>query len=258
MTSSSRKVIIFGDSHVGPIFHVKSFKPELFNQYLDEHTKVCWIDNGMISYSFVLRVGTPPSDEINPIVLMNFESHGIYSRYTKQWSNEANLVFLTGFAESHILGFRWEWQGYKFSEDPSASDAFRWIPNAMIRETIEARLKPYFTGLTMIREAGFPVLQVAGPPPHRDVAKAVGALPFTLAPLARRALYRMIVDVFEEKARQIGFDFMRADFLADEEGFLSSDFEGDGVHTNEEGGKAILSQLRCWFTEIGRDGTSVG
>ena len=49
----------------------------------------------------------------NPILLMFFERYGIYDRWYEEWSSDGfRLVFMTGFAESHILSWKKEWQGF--------------------------------------------------------------------------------------------------------------------------------------------------
>ena len=45
-------LIIFGDSHIGPIMHVRDRMPDIFPATLLPRADLCWVDYGMMAYSF--------------------------------------------------------------------------------------------------------------------------------------------------------------------------------------------------------------
>ncbi len=229
-------LITFGDSHIGPIMHVHDRMPTEFSAAFLLNGAFCWVDNGMIIYSFTSksRIGDV---EFNPIMSMYFERYKIFDRWHGEWAkDDFNLVFITGFVESHIVSWKWEWQGYALTGDPQR-DGDQVISIDLLRDFIESRLMPYFDGLALLCERGFQVFQVAGPPPHRNVPG------LALAPEARLVVYNTIVSLYEEQAEKLGFRFFRSDYLAAEDGFLLPEFEDDGVHVNPNGGIAILRYL---------------
>ena len=76
----SKRIVIFGDSHIEGYFNLRNANPSDFLARSSVPVELCWIDNGLIARNF-----STSSDSgivtLSPIVLMACEQRRIFRKY---------------------------------------------------------------------------------------------------------------------------------------------------------------------------------
>lgn len=246
----AERIYILGDSHAKPLANAIKQWP-LFGPDGAARFRATFVDSGLLTASFVLPL-LDGRVVLNPIVEKALDDYELYSRFRHcYFPDVADLVFLFGYADSHIFGINLEIEGYCFDsaalhERPAPSEPNYFIHSDILRELFRTRLATFFQGVELLRNSGLNVSVLAGPPPHRDndYIQPIYSWPHVNAPSVRKAIFYAIDGAVRESASRLGIPYLDAvSAFCDEDGFLRKEYYGDGVHANSVYGRDVLSLL---------------
>lgn len=239
---------IFGDSHASILKKSWLEHYKTLPQAVQNRVKIFRVDGGDIVYTITLDIndGTVIA---NPILQKSMKEIGLYNPYTNQYAiKDKNIGLMFGFGEIHVLGFHPGWQGFGIYDTTSGQESSTCVSQHLLVEMLKLRYRRLFSLMKMLMAAGANVFLVAGPPPHKSnefinemQKKKLAWIP---APSIRLCLFKAMQTVAGDWAMEIGcgvLDF--TDDFVDEDGYLSEEFYGDGVHANLSYGREILIRM---------------
>ncbi|HSZ73674.1 MAG TPA: hypothetical protein VK779_02560 [Rhizomicrobium sp.] len=249
------KVFIFGDSHSTALAKGKEKACTEDSACAFCDWKVVYVDNGNV----VDHLGIELKDGqalLNPILdrllAENLKIIDRYSRRNMLAGQAHELVLLFGYVEMHRMCFnpRWAKRAILGVETEPSGAA---LPPEMIYELLRHRLKSYGRGVSLLKDLGFKVSLLAGPPPVPDVEFIRDKLPKFKAIMktrSRLAFFEALNKAMDSIARDTGVPLRNyMDTTTDADGYLLQEYWGDGIHGNAAYGKKILE---CLYADLNR------
>lgn len=244
----TQRVMIFGDSHVSAMARYRdAIGAPAFDRAFRHAFVLRLVYNGMIAPNLSLDLADGTWVR-NPIFAAKLAEVGVLNPYSLAPNprlTDTTLVLLLGSAESHMLGFQSAFREFQLGGHEASR---KYLPLEIIEETVLHKLRKMGRVLRQLAGYGYPVVLLTGPPPHRDNEFIEARSKFTNIAHAdtRLQIYRGMCKALERIAVGNQAHFVASSqWLADEDGFLRTEFEHDGVHAGPEGGRAVLTGLDC-------------
>src|SRR5271157_1096425 len=200
------RIFVLGDSHVAPlVYAIDHYGLKALDG--GSRFRAVYVESGFLSRTFVLTLRDGRTI-LNPILLKVMADCGLYDRFSCQFLPAvAGLVIGFGYAEAHDYGIGQKFDGYRFASalDPPISGApgetsDYLLSDEMLCELFRPKVEPLFEGLRILKEAGFDLALMSGPPPHRDNNFILSCHPcgHINSPTVRRAVFYALHRVVQE------------------------------------------------------------
>lgn len=242
----TQRAIIFGDSHVSAMVRYRdAVGAQAFDRAFRHAFQLRLVYNGMIALNLSLDLADG-SWVRNPIFAAKLAEVGVLNPYSlapEPLVKNTTLVILLGSGESHLLAFQSAFRDFQLG---GVDESRKYLPPEIIEATVLHRLRKMGRVLRQLAGYGYPVVLLTGPPPHRDNDRVESLSKFVNIAHAdtRLQIYQGMCKALETIATGNKAQFIASSrWLADEDGFLRTEFEHDGVHVGAEGGRAVLAGL---------------
>ena len=242
------EIFILGDSHSLTLSRGKEAWEAEGRTAPIKDWAIRYVDNGNVVdlLAIEMKDGKKILHPLLDRTLISLKILNEWSRKNLVADRPHELALLFGYVQMHRICFnpRWAELSILGSSVTSPKGA---IPLELIYETIVEQFSAYALAVRMLKEMGYNVSLISGPPPVDDISFVNQKLPnfktimeSESRALCFTALTRAIAGIADANA--IPFRNF-APLVSDERGFLKREFWGDGIHANATYGKIVLEEL---------------
>lgn len=248
---------IIGDSHIG-CFSVAYRNASKASPKPPYDATFHSLGGGAVAYDLLVR-NHHHRWMLNPLFKAAIVAANRHAERVKD--DQTQLAVCVGGYVSTV--YSWDRKLGEFDLLPSPDPSVRFLPTALVRESLKTHLKVMFDALAEVRQhSKLPLTFLSPPPPYRasdQIVERMAAkrsvrpdqVPQPLPPEVRLKVWRIADEILREKMSEIGIPFVGVPADAvDADGFLRPELYGDGFHASAAYGALMLDSLMRSSTSL--------